>query len=298
MENLIPKNEESDTRVTLLDVMRAIGNWNWASKLFVLSLIILYIPVIRESAELWFTDDSRAQGVFIFPIVIGLLWLLRYSIAEARKSPKPVGLVYIGVGLLTEAVSWHMRIKCVGEWTLIPVIAGAVLIMHGSDLWRVIRFPIWFLFFAGGLPSQLVDPLNQWLQMQSTNGAVLLAQLVGIPVIQMGNIISIPGHTLEVADVCSGFQKTVAFVAFALLYGYFYRMRPAKLTLFILASIPIALVANIVRITGLVAVTSLFGTHAFEKAHDPAEVVVVVVAFYLFIVLGRWMGCKETRFSR
>ncbi len=298
MENVVRKNEENDTRVTLREVLRAIGRWNWASKLFVLSLVILYLPVIRESAELWFTDDSRAQGVFIFPISIALLWLLRDSIAEARKSPKPVGLVLIGVGLLIEAVSWHLRIKCLGEWTLIPVIAGTVLITHGSDLWRVIRFPIWFLLFAGGLPSQLVDPLNQWLQMQSTNGAVLLAQIVGIPVIQMGNIISIPGHTLEVANVCSGFQKTEAFIAFALLYAYFYRMRIGKTALFTLAAFPIALVANIVRIAGLVAVTDLFGNRAFEMAHDPAEVVVVVIAFVLFVWLGRKMGCEKTRFSR
>jgi exosortase len=298
MEDVMQKTELQEQQVTLRDVARAIGRWDLATKLFVLSLIVLYVPVIREAAKLWFDDESRAQGVFIFPISIIILWLQRDEIAKVQKNPKASGLLLIGAGLLAEALAWHMQIKCLGVWSLIPVIAGAVLISHGPSLWKVIWFPICFLFFAGGLPSNLVDPLNQWLQQQSTNGAVIISETVGIPVIQAGNLISIPGSTLEVADVCSGFQKTVAFIAFALLYAYLYRLKNGKLALFIFAAIPIALAANIVRISALVAVTWMFGDHAFEMAHNPAEVFVVIVAFFLFIWLGRKLGCRETRFSR
>jgi exosortase len=119
---------------------------------------------------------------------------------------------------------------------------------------------------------------------------------LGFTVLQNGNLIEIPGMTLEVAEVCSGFRKLIALGAFSLLYGYLFDIAPWKRAVLFLAAFPIALMANVIRISALIAVSSMWGEKALHIAHDWAEVFVLVIAFALYLLLGKGIGCKNLRF--
>jgi len=270
-----------------------------AVKLLVLVLIALYVPVVGEAARIRFKDENQAHGVFILPIVAFLLWVLRADIRAAAAEPKPTvwGVWLLAFGLLLLTASWLLGIKWFPMLSMIPVIAGAVLALHGRALWRVVAFPVCFLFFAAPLPDIITLPISTQIQSASTDGAVAVMSTLGYPLIQTGNRIDTPTVSVEVAEVCSGFKKLTALVAFAFLYGFMFRASLWKRVVLVAASYPIALFANIVRICALVYIGSTWGQHALEGAHDWAELSVLVISFGLFVALGKATGCKELRYT-
>jgi len=288
-------NEESTRAVPIQSVdgsARPFVPW-----LFATGIVALFFPVYYEAAVLWLSDDNYAHGIFILPISIALLWMQRDAIRQARQQPVAWGLLPLSLGLLLETAGYLLRIKSIAALALIPVVAGAILVLHGREFWRIARFSTYFLFFAVPVPGIILSIPSAWIQRASSDGAALLMKALGYPLVQTGNLIDIPGMTLEVADVCSGFKKLTACIAFSLLYGYVYPLSGGKRWLLFLASIPIALIANVIRVSALIAVASAGGKHALHSAHDWAEIFVLIVAFCLFILFGRMLGCKNPRFS-
>jgi exosortase len=271
--------------------------WPRSAWLCGLLLVAIYGPMLQETSHYWFQNDNFAHGMFIVPLSVGLLWLQRSQIAAATTAPTARGLLWLAIGLLIGVFSYLMRVKFIGIWTVIPTLAGTILVLHGPELWEIARFPICFLFWAGPLPSVVYSPISQWVQTISTRGAAELMITLGYTLMRNGNQIQIPGYALEVADACSGFKKLIALTAFALLYGYIYPISPLKRLILVLCALPIALVANVLRVSALVAVFSASGLNGLHRAHDIAEMCALFFSFILFVVVGKALGCKIARFS-
>lgn len=285
----------------LLKSIRKAAMSLWAlpapARLALVACLALYLPVYREAAELWYLYPAYSHGFLIFPISLGLVWMLRGQIAGAQREPAPIGLAVLAGGLLLETASYLLRIKFLAAISLVPVAAGLILALHGMRLWKVLRFPVWFLAFAAPLPGTLLDYPSHWIQNISSIGAAQVVQVLGYPILRQGNVIQIPGMSLEVAEACSGFQKLFALVAFSILYGYLFDLPLWKRLVLLAAVLPIALAANITRISALVAVSYSGGPHWLHLAHDSAEVFVVAISCVFFVTLGRYIGCDKTRFS-
>jgi len=71
-----------------------------------------------------------------------------------------------------------------------------------------------------------------------------------VPVLQDGNIIQLPAMQLEVAEACSGIRSLMSLFTVAVIYGYFLERGVWRRVVLALASIPIAVAANVVRIFG------------------------------------------------
>jgi exosortase len=88
------------------------------------------------------------------------------------------------------------------------------------------------------------------LQLLATKLGVAALHLTGIPVLQEGNVIALAHTTLEVTEACSGIRSLLSLFALAVLYGYFSHLRPLARSALALTSVPIAIVANGLRIAG------------------------------------------------
>jgi exosortase len=264
--------------------------------LFGAGLILLYFSDIRSASVLWSTDEMYQHGWFIFPIAALLIWWRKEEIKKAERRPEWFGLVVLAMGLAAGVSAYILQIPDVGMWSIVPTLAGAVLALHGRALWRIVGFAVCFLIFAGPLPGSQVSTVSGWVQSVSTTGAAFTSSTLGYPLTQHGNYIELPQGTLEIADVCSGFKKLTSFIAFGCLYAYLFEIAAWRRIALVLAAVPIAILANIIRISGLIAVTSAGGIAALNKAHDPAEYVVLVLGFGCFVLVGRWFGCDRVRF--
>ncbi len=277
----------------------AVLRWPLTVQLYLLGVIVLYAPVLADALQQWLHDEYQAHGLFIPPICLGLLWLQREQIRALKSRPSAWGLAPLAIGLLLRAGAWLLRVdtQFLNMWSLVLVLAGSVLILHGRALWRLVAFPVLFLLTAGGIPDKVTQPVSALLQRVSSQGGALIMKALGLPIIQTGNLIEVPGCRLEVADVCSGIKKMVALIAFSLLYGYLFQISGWRRIALVVITIPIAVFANTIRVAGLIGVTWLGGVRALNIAHDWAEIIVLIIAFFLFLGAGKLLGCKTLRFS-
>jgi len=271
--------------------------WPRSVSFFGILLGILYAPVLWETSRVWFTNETYAHGVFIIPLSILTLWLQRNEIAAASRQPRSIGIVALGIGLLMLVAARLLSLKYIALWSLLPVLYGLIQVLHGAELWKIARFAVLFLVLAGPIPISIMQTVMRWIQNASTIGAFGLMEGLGFSISRQGNLLDVPGATLEVADVCSGFRKTLSLCTFALIYGYMFPISMGRRLALLILSFPIALFANIVRIGGLITVTTYGGTKALDIAHDWAEILVLVIAFLLFVCTGKLLGCKKIRFS-
>jgi exosortase len=288
-------------RSNRISVFKAVAGglkgWPWSARFFVLAVLALYFPVLQITAVRWLSAEQYTHSLFVFPVSGLLLWMKRRELALASRHPSAWGLLPLFFGLLLQTVSHYLNIEFLGMLSLIPVLAGGVLLLHGDSLWRAVRFPVCFLGFAANLPGFILSGPSQCIQSISATGASILMKTIGFTLVQHGNLIDVPGMTLEVADVCSGFRKLTALLVFTVLFGYLYPIGFTRRLLLVLTALPIAIFANIARLCVLIAAASLGGEKAESFLHNPAEFAVLVLSFVLILRVGKRLGCTAPRFS-
>lgn len=256
------------------------------------AVVLAFAPVVVEAAHDWATDARYSHGWLILPISLALVWARRDRLSAARGKGGNLGVVLVLAGVAASTLAWFLRFPHVGMWSLVMVLAGVVLALYGNAMWRLVRFPVLFILFAGTWPNRLIEPVNLKIQSLSAVGAAHVMAFLGYTVMREGNRIEIPGYVVEVADICSGYKKTIALLAFAFLYGYVMDTTLSRRIILCVSAIPIAVLANVLRVAGLIAVTAAWGDRGLHRAHDPAEMVALGIAFVLFIWLGKVLGCR------
>ena len=88
------------------------------------------------------------------------------------------------------------------------------------------------------------------LQLLASRTASSILPLMNVPVLREGNVIELPMMKLEVAEACSGIRSLMSLFTVAVIYGYLLEPSTWRRTLLALASIPIAVAANALRIVG------------------------------------------------
>jgi exosortase len=130
------------------------------------------------------------------------------------------------------------------------VLAGLVIFFLGWKCFRAILFPWAFLLLMIPIPAIIFNQITFPLQILASKVAANTLPLAGVPVLREGNIINLPAMPLEVAQACSGIRSLLSLGTLAVIYGYLMESRNWMRTLLALASIPIAVVANSLRIVG------------------------------------------------
>ncbi|HET7730763.1 MAG TPA: EpsI family protein, partial [Usitatibacter sp.] len=108
---------------------------------------------------------------------------------------------------------------------------------------------------------------------------------LGYPVERAGVVLDVAGHGMLVADACSGLNSIYSLFALGLLYTHVTgRPSAARTALTMAAIVPIAVVANILRVLVLVLVTVHMGEEAAQGfLHGFAGMLVFVTALALLI---------------
>jgi exosortase len=123
---------------------------------------------------------------------------------------------------------------------LIPV---AVLLVLGPAVLRAVAFPLGFALLAVPFGEFLVPALMDI----TADGSVLLLQATGVPVYRQGWLISIPQGDFLVAEACSGIRYLMAATTCAILFGYFFFSSVRKRIYFIVFTVFLTVLANVMR---------------------------------------------------
>lgn len=259
--------------------------------------MLLVVPTVMDLAsQIWQTDE-QGHGPIIGAVSLWLMWRSRQRVIDAPYQPANLvgGLLFLA-GMLMYALGRSQQIiqgEVVGIWA-----AGIalVLLLRGTQALRVWAFPFFFLVFLVPLPGVLVQTLTIPLKTAVSYVAESIMHWAGYPVGRSGVILTVGQYQLLVADACAGLNSIFTLEALGLLYanlmGYTSKMRNVLLAILVL---PIAFIANIVRVLILILVTYYFGDEAGQGfVHTFAGMVLFGVGLVMMLatdgVLGRVLG--------
>ncbi len=136
------------------------------------------------------------------------------------------------------------------RFSLLLVLAGLIVLFFGWNYFRAVLFPWAFLILMIPLPAIVFNQITFPLQLLASKLAAAGLRLCGVPVLQDGNVLRLPSMDLEVAEACSGIRSLLSLLTLAVIYGYLMETRVWVRVALALASLPIVVAANSLRIVG------------------------------------------------
>ncbi|HEV2349333.1 MAG TPA: exosortase A [Terriglobia bacterium] len=217
----------------------------------------LYYRILFELVINWWTDPNFSHG-FLIPFFSGLVvWQKRKQLGTLHPKPSWFGLGVIACSLVILCLGVLGAEFFLARSSFVFLLAGLLIFYLGWGYFRVLLFPWAFLFFMIPIPVIVFNQVAFPLQFLAAHMAGSLLTFIGVPVLRDGNIIQLPTMTLEVAQACSGIRSLMSLGALAVIFGYLVETRNLTRIILALASIPIAVAANGLRIMG----TGLLGNY-------------------------------------
>jgi exosortase B len=266
--------------------------WSWAA----LGVAALYLPSYWNAAQgLWQTDEF-GHAPLILAVVVWLFWQSRQAVERAPTAPRSGwGWLLLALGLALYALGRTLGVSSI-EFASQVFVAGAVLLLlKGTQALRMAWFPVFYLVFMVPLPGTVVDALTEPLKHWISIIVVDVLHAVGYPIGRSGVMLTVGRYELLVADACSGLNSMFSLAALGALFIYITGLKSRLHTaLLVLAIVPIAFAANIVRVISLVLITYHFGDAAGQGfLHGAAGIVLMLVALLAFFALdaclSRWL---------
>lgn len=214
------------------------------------AVLAAYAPVLIGLAKQWESDPNYSHGFFVFPLAAYFAWERREALASAVLRPHWAGLLLIATSLAMYLAGVMGAELFLTRVSLIGLVAGTVLFLFGAAHLRVLVFPIAFLLLMIPPPAILFNQLALPLQLFASRMGEGIIAAAGVPVLRDGNVLHLPTRSLEVVEACSGIRSLISLLMLALVLGYFADRRiGARITLAI-AAVPLAIVANAIRVAG------------------------------------------------
>ncbi len=251
---------------------------------------VMYLPLYWWAANgIWQTEE-QGHGAIILVVMLWLFWTARHEIDNVPPRPMPgVGWPLFVLGLFVYFVGRVFNISILEFGSQPLVVAGVLFLMRGPSAIRVAWFPLLYFIFMIPLPGIVVDAITGTLKSVIANIAESILYTAGYPIARSGVILSIGPYQLQVADACSGLHSMFSLSALGTLFMYLMgRKSKLHLAIMLAAILPIAFVANVIRVMTLVLVTYHLGDEAGQGfLHGAAGMLLMLIALVCLFLLDR-----------
>ncbi len=297
-QDLTPRSS-ADTDVTAPVSPRAWASAAVWSLVLGFFLVGLYWGILRDLILQWWDDANYSHG-FIVPIFSGyLIWRERNRLRALVPRGTAWGLVVLLGGIGTLFLGDLGAENFLSRSSLIIILAGLVLFIVGVEAFRLTLFPLGYLFFMVPLPAILFYAVTFPLQQLAAEQAAWVLDVLGVPVLLDGNIIHLSQISLGVTEACSGIRSLISLFAGAVAWAYLLLPGGWPMLLFVLATVPITILANAGRVVATGLIGQWFGVdYASGFFHELAGWVIYLFAFLCLIGLHlviRWVGAARRR---
>jgi exosortase len=260
-----------------------------------LVIAVAFAPLAPDLWHAWRTDPYAGHGMFVPVYAAFLLWMDRERLRGTPRRSEPAGALVVLAALALFAVG-----RAAGDLTLQVVslaiaLAGSVLLSFGWAALRAAAFPLGFLVLVLPLPRPIVHVISLPIQRFAAafTGAVLT--VAGVPHHQSGVFIELPRITLEVAEGCNGLRFLMALVTLTAAFAQATQRTTAAKVVLVAAAIPVAILANDVRVATLALAGYYIGPQAaVGLTHHSIGKGIWALALVPLAVLGVFLRRRKT----
>ncbi len=285
----------------------AIAGWSFSSILRNHGLLVLGFSIvavatfINLSQQSWSTE-AGAHG----PIVLATgAWLLLQSRNEMLSGARPLSWPWLALAMIPAMVGYVLGraldllvIESLALYAFFLIASARFVGLSG--IWRN-PFPFFYLAFLIPPPGWVIDlitsPMREWISYSATG----ILHMLDYPVAREGIVIYVAQYQLLVEDACSGINSLIGLTSISLFYIYILHRANWRHTLLLLvAVIPIAIVANLIRVLILILLTYYAGDAVAQGfLHNAAGILLFAISLSLVVatdwVLKRMLAAKEAR---
>jgi len=266
-----------------------------------LGLLTIIVPTMIEVARDSWSTEQGAHG----PIVLATgIWL----VAILRKDFMPLirpGKLWLTLALLIPSLAVYIlgRITTTLELEGFALYCSVVAIFYGCCGARVVRllwFPTLYFIFLFPPPDSVVAAITQPLKLGISRWAVELLDMFGMPIARRGVTIQVDQYDILVAAACAGLNSIISLSAIGLFYIYMrHNANWRYALLLILVIVPVAVLANFVRVVLLILITYFMGdAYAQGFLHGFAGMVMFAVALLGIFGVDQLLSPLRRRLAR
>lgn len=267
MQSATPQDNTVTQPAPRVDVARTYG----PAVLLGLAFLWLFWRTILNMTERW-EEPAFSHGWIVVPAALVIAWYKRDTWLSTPARPANSGLAVIVFGLLVMVLAAWANVNFLPYIAMLIVLGGLILFFGGWGLSKKLAFPYAFLYFMVPWPDFLIEVVSFPMQIMTSIYGTMLARIVGVPVIRDGVNLHIPppvGADFEVAVACSGMHSLIALLCLAAGFAYFTPVAMWKRWLLFGIGLPMALLANIVRVFAILGVANWISPDLASKAfHD------------------------------
>ena len=258
------------------------------------ALVGLYYPVLTSLVHDWSTSDNYSHGFFI-PLISGyMVYALREELGRIAVRPANWGFIVLLAGLGQLYVARVGSEYFLQRTSLILVLLGLALFLWGKELTKKLLLPIGYLLFMVPIPTIIWNKIAFPMQLFSSAVTERVIQAIGLPVFREGNVLHLAQTTLEVVDACSGLRSLTTMFALAAALAWFSDFATWKKWLLFFAAAPVAIFANIVRLTATAGLASVYGEKVAQGfLHDFSGLFTFVFGLALLILTSKILQEKD-----
>ncbi len=184
-----------------------------------------------------------------------LMILLGRNILRRMKpcadEPTAWGFAFVVPGLLMMVVDGVLQTRTLSAIGIVTCLPGFALLLLGPVRARALALPLCLGVFMVPLPNSFASQMYLRTATADAVGPILTA--IGVPTLVEHSLLELPDATFLVANSCSGFATLYSAVAMSVLLGTLCPS-PRRRWIVYLSAIPLAFVANTVRVVLLVLI--------------------------------------------
>lgn len=213
-------------------------------------VVAIYYRVWIKLVHDWYTIPDYSHGFLVPFFAVFLIWDKRKYLSTVPVRQTWSGIVLVGFSIAVLILGVYGVELFTSRLSFVLLMTGLIGTFFGWAMVRALRFPLLVLILAIPFPAILFNQITFPLQLLASRIASDILPLLGVPTLHEGNVIELPVMKLEVAEACSGIRSLMSLFTLAVFYGYFLERTTRRRVILALASIPIAVTANVARIVG------------------------------------------------
>jgi exosortase len=188
-----------------------------------------------------------AAAVAVFVAGVSIL-LVEWS-GEKTPTSSWFGLVLLAAGGGLQIAGAYGYFEWFERLAIVPLVIGSVLMICGRRVFWWSLPATAFLVFMIPLPYTLEVALRDPLKGVGTTISTYIMQTLGMPAYAEGHVIAVGDARIGVVEACSGLRMLTVFIALSAALVVIVDRPLWHKGLLLLGALPIALIANILRIT-------------------------------------------------
>ena len=268
-----------------------------------LGALIAGLPAaIAVGRDVW-TTEQGAHGPIILVTGLWLLWREtgpnesgqgesgqgnsgRGITPAGRQAARAMIVAMVPLGVLA------VYCAIIGKvWLQAAAVYGLAVLVYalaaGPGNVRRAWFPLVYLGFLVPPPPAVIVPLTRTLKLGIAGSAADFLAWLGYSATSLGASLYIDSYELVVAAACAGLNSLTSLLAVGLLYAFLrHRAHPVAMLYLALCALPVAILANFLRVVLLLLVTH-YGGNAMAQGllHDAAGLTTFTLALGVMVLI-------------